>query len=212
MAKFYDTEMTAINNQIANITAMVSQGNASINQYKQERTTLNLHVIQVLCGCTIVEKNGARKVKFNKPLPTKDQIAQVAKTVQNFINTIECNIMKSNGEDDDDIAIPVSAGIPDIEKCNNKKLAASILGTDMLSICTLPINGVDCMQLAAFGEEARKRRNTKLAIIIAGCVVVAAVGTTAAILVVKKKKEKEAEDEIAEYSDEIEEDVRMRGR
>jgi len=206
--KFYEAEMAAINNQISTMASMVATGNATLNQYKAERISLNLHIIQVLVGCTIVEKNGSRKVKFNKPLPTKEQIANVAKVVQNFINTVECKIMKATGEDEEDLAIPVSAGIPDIEKCNNKKLAANILGTDTVSISTLPINGVDCMQLAAFGEEARKKRNTKLAIIIAGCVVVAAVGTTVAVLTIKKKKEKDEEAELNEtFIDEEIDDV-----
>ena len=150
--------------------------------YIVKRIQLNTLVVQALTGCEIKpNKKGEYKVHFNKALPTQTQVHEIAQIMDVYVNNYE----SFSADDDDDMEIPHTP-IAIIEKCSNKKLRGSILGSS--SITNEFIDGIDCIAIAAMGEEARRRRNIMLASVIIGSTILVAGGVTVGIIFYNKKK------------------------
>lgn len=195
MKKFFEDQLAIINKMaFQEIPAILAEKDPDNDEYVTARTTMNNHIIQALAGCEIIKtKKGVFKVKFNKPLATKDQVAKICAVVEKY-NQIERKAVET---EDDDMEIP-AIGIPEVEKCNNKKLSNMILGNECNSIAREFLTPTDCVKIAALGEEARKRANIKKVIIIGGSVIVLAGAATAAVMIIKKKDDSEDFEELEE--------------
>ena len=203
MKKFAAKEIEVIKKLATEeIPAMIAAGTTE-DQYNAKRADLNAHIIQFAVGGEIIElkgkKAGQNTFKFNKGLPTKAQIADVADVVNTFIANVEnpylLSLNKADGIDDMDIPTGdvYAANVKPLEKARNKELRAKILGTEGVAYYQMKLSGLDVITLAGIGEEARKRANFTTAIIVGGIVVVLAGAGVAGYLIYENKKNKEEE-------------------
>lgn len=197
MAKFSAKELKTIK-QLAqqDIPAMVQAG-CDEQAYNAKRAELNAHIIQLCVGGEIVDlkgkKEGQSTFKFNKTLPTKKEVAEVADILNNFIATIEnpflLNLQRS---EDDDMSIQTgdvyAANIVAYDKPKNKDLKAKILGTEGIAYYQMKLSGLDVITLAGIGEEARKNANFKKMIIIGGAVILVAAAAGIGYYIYSEKK------------------------
>ena len=146
--------------------ALIAAQSAGISEsmYFEKRVQLNSLIVQALIGAEMkATKKGDFKLHFNKKLPTEAEVYEIASLLDDFISKYETSA-------DDDSAIP-HIGLTVPEKTRQKDLKAMVLNGQLLNTY---FNGIDCVAIAAMGEDARKRRNIKLAIIIGSSIAVAA--------------------------------------
>lgn len=201
MKNFTTEKIAAIQTTIATIGTLVNSG-CTEEVYNQNRVQLNQLLIETLAGCEIgANKKGEPTVKFNKPMPDKMQIAEIALLIDGFVGAVENPfLMQLAGADKDNMEIPVRVpgGVDKMEKANNKAVkAAAIEGAN--AWYRKALDGKDCYMIAAIGEQARKDANIKTVLIIGGVVVtVAAVGAVGYYIYNKKKEEKVEEIQVEE--------------
>lgn len=198
MKNFTAEKIATIQSTIATIGTLVQNG-CTEEVYNQNRVKLNQLLIETLAGCEIgSNKKGETTVNFNKPIPNKMQVAEIALLIDGFVGAIENPfLMKLAGADKDNMEIPVRVpgGVDKIEKPNNKAVkAAAINGAD--AWYRKALDGKDCYMIAAIGEQARKDANTKKILIIGGVVVVVAAAGAVGCYFYNKKKEEEAVAEV----------------
>lgn len=222
MKNFVKTEIETITDiATRQIPAIVAAPNADPKAYDAKRIELNFHLIQALCGAELVEAKKAgeqNKMKFIHSLPTKGEIAQICGIVDTFIRDVENPYFVSLQQaaapvEGDDMQIPaqnaqvVHAGVPAIEKVNNKILKNYIFGYDgHPALSNIALTAMDCITISAFGEQARKKANMNKMFIIGGIAVVLTAGAVAAVMLCGKKDGEETE-ECADAVDEI--DINM---
>lgn len=187
------------------IPAMIAAGTTE-QLYNAKRAELNAHVIQLCVGGEIVDlkgkKEGQSTFKFNKALPSKAVVAEVADVINTFIANVENPYLSALNQADgvDDMSIPsgdvYAANIKPLEKAKNKDLKAKILGTEGIAYYQMKLSGLDVITLAGIGEEARKRANTTKALIIGGAVILLAGAGVAGYFIYENKKNKEEAPEV----------------
>lgn len=185
------------------IPAYVEKDDANEAGYYALRAELNAQIIQTLVGGTIVaKKKGGNTMKFNKPLPDKAQVAEIAEILQKFVGTVEIPFLAGEQADDDDLDIQIvmkGSAIAPIEKVTGKKLKkAALEGTEAFYRQQLTV--VDVMTIAGMGEKVRRRKNIITFAIIGGCTVAIIAGVAVGVTVYKKKKDDKA---LAEIDEEI---------
>ena len=195
------------------IPVLIAQ-NCDKKKYNAKRAVLNAKVIEFCVGGTLSGKN-SDKFKFNHHLPSKAKVAEAAEVINTFIRDVENPYLKSLENkaysDDDDMDIPGNEMLPagiiiDIKKASNKNLRKAILGKDGLPYYRSQLTGTDVYNLAAAGDEARKKHKRTVTLIVAGTAVALTAAGVAGYCYYKKKqsdKDKEMLDDInAEIADE----------
>lgn len=169
---------------------------------REVRVPLNNMIISLTVGGTIkANKKGIAQLHFNRPLPSREEVNEIRKAVDTFITVVEKPFLDKVNVDanDDDMSIPPFDGsdncrinIPKVDKVTNKILRGYVFGQDgKVKISEMLMNGNDVNELAALGEQLRKRRNLHLAMIIGGITLVAVTGGAVAGVVMHNKKKKE---------------------
>lgn len=198
------------------IPAIMKGGQVDANQYMMKRLELNMSVIQFLIGGDFTEAKGGKewKIKFNHKLPSRSDLAEIARIMEDFVINVEAPFMEAvqcaaaGGGEDDDMSIPINAtleptahvGLPKIEKINTKKLKNYIFGYDgKPAISRLMLNAADCLEIAVMGEELRKKVNRNRMMIVGGIALLITGGAVAAVCI--HKKNKKAEEELDELID-----------
>ena len=207
MSKYFDEKIAKLN-ELTNVTIpAVLQAKTDQDQkdleFRRARYELNKVLVETLAGCTVIDGQADKKpkVKFNKPLPDKAQMAQVIAILDKYIQNIESKIT----EEENELAIPTE--VQPIDKVTNKKLSEAILGNSGLSILTIKLTVSDAIKIAALGEDARKHANFVKFLVIGGITLaVVAAGVTATILIMNKKKDEEDGEDFEEIG-ELEEEV-----
>lgn len=211
MKRFVETEIETITRiATSEIPAIIASPQVTRQQYEAKRLELNLHLIQALTGAEVVapkKAGGSNKMKFCHRLPTKSDIAKIASIVDTYIRDVENPFLSSLPQEvdnnvDEEMGIPsktcvqIAGAVPAIDKVNNKKLNDVIFGYDgNRSISSMLLGAMDCIQIAALGEEARERANwTKFFIIGGIALAVVGAGAAAAIIYNNSKKNEEPEE------------------
>lgn len=195
------------------IPVLIAQ-NCDKAKYTAKRAELNLKVIEFCVGGTLSGKN-SDKFKFNHRLPSKAKVAEAASVINAFIRDIEnpylMDLENEAYSDDDDMDIPGNEMLPagiiiDIKKASNKNLRKAILGKDGLPYYQSQLTGTDVYNLAAAGDEARKKHKRTVTLIVAGTAVALTAAGVAGYCYYKKKqadKDQQMLDDInAEIADE----------
>jgi len=191
--------ITTISNIVNEIKTMVSNPAGVNNQaYDAKRYQLNMVLVETLCGAEFTtNKKNETKIKFNKPLPSKKQVSEICTIVDDFIRNVENVYLEAleaaQVATDDDMGIPanglrVNGVVPMITKAKNKELK-NIFAGDNATILDIPLTAMDCITLAAMGEDARKDYNFKKTLIIGGVTVLVVGGVAAGIYIYNKKKD-----------------------
>lgn len=200
------------------IPALMNGGQVDANQYMMKRLELNMSVIQFLIGGDFTEAKGGKewKIKFNHKLPSRSDLAEVARIMDDFVANVEAPFMAAvqraatGGDNADDMSIPVNAalepahvGLPKIEKINSKKLKNYIFGYDgKPAMSRLMLNAADCLEIAVMGEELRKKVNRNRMLIAGGIALLITGGAVAAVCIHKRNKKSEEElDDLIECGD-----------
>lgn len=187
------------------------------NQYMMKRLELNMSVIQFLIGGDFTEaKDGKEwKIKFNHKLPSRSDLAEIARIMEDFVTNVESPFMAAvqraaGGNTGDDMSIPQASlepaahvGLPKIEKINAKKLKNYIFGYDgKPAMSRLMLNAADCLEIAVMGEELRKKTNRNRMLIAGGIALLITGGVVAAVCIHKKsKKDEDRLDDLCECGD-----------
>lgn len=220
MAKgnFVDAQIQQINTLVSHIAVSTQDPNLTEERYIKEcRIPLNMTLIQTLLGAEIKEPKKAGKeckISFRHLLPSTKQLGDIIEIVNKFISDVENPFLESlyatdASSDDDDMAIPTRAAvgtasadaIPNKEKWNKKELKNYIFGYNGVpSIAAYKIGSLDCMRIAAAGEEAKKRDITKKVLIGTGITVAITAGVVTGVYIYNKKKD---EKEMAEIDVEV---------
>ena len=169
------------------------------NGYNERRVEINVLLIEIALGAEFTEKkDGSFAVKFNKPLPTKEECAMAYTVIDTFVKSVE----SGDAEEDDDMQIPLNIGnqLPAVEKISAKVLKNIIFGGDgTTSILQLRLNGNDFIELSVWGEKLHKKKIFWTWLIVgASSAVVIGGGITAGVIIAKHCKKAEKEDTVAE--------------
>lgn len=199
------------------IPALMNGDQVDPNQYMMKRLELNMSVIQFLIGGDFTEaKDGKEwKIKFNHKLPSRSDLAEIARIMEDFVANVEGPFMAAvqraaTGNNGDDMAIPQASlepathiGLPKIEKINAKKLKNYIFGYDgKPAMSRLMLNAADCLEIAVMGEELRKKTNRNRMLIAGGIALLITGGVVAAVCIHKKnKKDEDRLDDLCECGD-----------
>lgn len=201
------------------IPALMNGDQVDPNQYMVKRLELNMSVIQLLIGGDFTEaKDGKEwKIKFNHKLPSRSELAEIARIMEDFVANVETPFMAavqraaSGATGNDDMSIPPQAaldptariGLPKIEKINAKKLKNYIFGYDgKPAMSRLMLNAADCLEIAVMGEDLRKKTNRNRMLIAGGIALLLTGGVAAAVCIHKKNKKDEARlDDLCECGD-----------
>lgn len=181
-----------------------SNNSIIVEEYRSKRVELNKQLIQVLIGGKFVqsEKTGEWKVKFNESLPTRSELAEVMKIMEDFVKNVEGPVMDAiiaAATADDGMEIPPreedNFGLPKIEKINTKKVREYILGgAGNDPLYNIMIGVADCMEIAALGEDLRKHQNMNKMLIAGGIVLILTGAAVAMWVSSNNKKDGEVED------------------
>lgn len=158
--------------------------------YEEYRMELNRAIIQACIGGEFTQNSkGENKIKFNKSLPTTNELAEIISLMDVYVKTVEIPYLNSIdyvGDDDydEDMSIPNSleiasagSGIINIDKVNNKKVTNYIFGKNGYDpIMKYMLNASDIMKIAAIGVDLRKKTNRNTMIIIGGISIAVAAG------------------------------------
>lgn len=164
---------------------------------REVRVPLNYVIISLTVGGTIkTNKKGVTQLHFNRSLPNREEINEIRKTVDTFIVTVEKPFMSSmNEEQNDDMEVPLNdekINIPKMDKATGKNFRGYVFGNEgKCNISKMLLNGNDVNELAAIGEQMRKKRNLHIAMIIGGISLVAVTGGAVAGVVIHNKKKKD---------------------
>lgn len=201
------------------IPALMQGEQVDPNQYMVKRLELNMNVIQLLIGGEFTEGKDSKewKIKFGSKLPSRSDLAEIARIMEDFVTNVEAPFMDavrraaSGAANNDDMSIPPQAtldpnarvGLPKIEKINAKKLKNYIFGYDgKPAMSRLMLNAADCLEIAVMGEELRKKTNRNKMLIAGGIALLITGGVVAAVCIHKKSKKAEKElDDLCECGD-----------
>jgi len=198
------------------IPALIAQ-KCDTKQYNEKRANLNVKVIEFCVGGTLSgEKHD--KFKFNHRLPSKAKVAEAADVINRFIRDVENPYLikaaakKSKAVNDDDLDIPSNELLPagiiiDIKKASNKSLRKAIIGKDGLPYYNSQLTGTDVYNLAAAGDEARKKHNRTVTLIVAGTTVALTAAGVVGYTIYKKKQEEKDQELLDDINDEINAEV-----
>ena len=182
------------------------------------RLALNMVAVSALTGGEFVEskkKDGDKKwkVKFDHSLPNKTELLQICDIMNSFIGTVENPFLKrfvippEAGENDMEIPDqgqqPVAFGtnVPKIEKINKKKLESYIFGKDgKPSMCKMLLTSIDCIQIAALGEDLRKKENIDKMLIIGGIALALTGAAVAGVCIYRHTKKDDVDDIITDIN------------
>lgn len=191
-----------VENKINEIVTLVNTLKAAgedpknVSKYEELREELNMLLVLTLVGAEVTEKKfgkkkGQLKVRFNKPLPSMEEVAEIANVVQDLVMNTEVNV------NEDAIVVPMKRDFdPDEFKMKNKDLEDKILGNNGFAFSDELLTADDIPRLAAIGMAARKRANIVKFAVVAGAIVITV--TTAAVIYNSKKNKK---DEVPEETD-----------
>ena len=191
MANYSVEKMTLINTMLTQtMPAYLASAEKTSEGYQQLRAELNMEIIQFCVGGQIKDTKNGDTIKFNKKLPSREQVATVAAALDAYIKKYEADIIEQDEDDDDDMSCNVCCmtnELAPVDKINNKQLKENILtgGTAGLAYYKRFLTGIDVITLAGIGEKARKDHNIKVAIIAGSVVLVAGAAVTAGVLIKK---------------------------
>lgn len=187
------------------IPAILGTNPVNPEDFRNKRIDMNIAVIQILIGADFDRpKDGKEwKVKFCHKLPSRAELAQIVQIMDVFAKTVEAPFMvalanSSSVKDGEDMGIPPKesdiinavSGLPRIEKINSKKMKSYIFGyDDHEAMAKLMLNAADCMEIAAMGEDLRKKTNRNRMFIVGGIALLITGGTVAAVCIRNKKKD-----------------------
>lgn len=192
------------NKQLGLLQNMLTTLGATADDYIEQRTIINMELIQATCGCEVGTdkstdnvnvKYNHKPASFNEMVKVKDIIKQLNIIDERFINKAQ-----NFAVDDDEMGIPVVqavANIPaDVFDMKVKEFSEMIF-CKATTFTTVD----DFINLAAATQTIRKKINRKRALIIGGIVLTVAVGSGVAIYVHNKNKDKYDTDNILDEID-----------
>lgn len=187
------------------IPAIVNAETVDCQAYNDARLDLNNNLIQVLIGGDFVQaKKGQEEynIKFCHALPNCQELAEILQIMDVFTKTVEIPFMEELTADDDanDMDIPpkkinlsyafAGSGISKIENITSKNLKNYIFGYDgKNALREIMLSSIDCIQIAAMGEDLRKKTNRNKMLIIGGIALVVTGGIATAMYVNKKRSD-----------------------
>jgi hypothetical protein len=229
MSKFVNSKITDLKEAMfvknpAIINATIKANNEiSMNDYiKLCRVPINNLIFEIVLGGEITddEKKGMR-LKFNKKLPSTEELSKVCSLLTAYIEQIEEPLLETfdipdeTTKDNDDLSIPAedtsstefiiveTFSKEEKKKLNGKKINEKLYSSGLAATC---INVDTVMELASIGKKVRKKRNLTVGLIVGGSVIV--LGTAAAIAVAMSGKSEETESEIDDTdTDDIDTDI-----
>lgn len=197
-------------------TALTARANecTTVDQYiATVRLPLNQAIVEAMLGCKIDRAD--KKVKFNKKLPNTEQIAEVARLVDGFIQATELPSLKRIATLDQQVQNPAPQpqsgndmemppeqveigtvnvsfqGMPQrvmlMEKPTEKKLKKQVFSAFLGGFM---LNGTDCVTLASMGEKARSTANRNKMLVVGGIVILITGLTIAGVMFYKSKHKK----------------------
>lgn len=185
------------------IPAIVKGETVDCQVYNEARCVLNNHLIQALIGGEFVEnKKGPEhhNIRFCHALPTRQELSEIVQIMDIFTKTVEMPFMEElyASDDPDDMNIPprnsnlshafAGSGINKIEHITAKNLKNYVFGYDgQVALIEIMLSAADCMQIAAMGEDLRKRTNRNKMLIIGGIALVVTGGIAAGMYISSKK-------------------------
>lgn len=192
-----------VNNQISQIRAWATKGIPELIEknpgmddkeyFQKGRLCLNLLLIETLIGAEFTQSDGKNgkgdyKLKFNHRLPSKSDVADISAIMGEFIKNVENPFMEQFGAADEDSNMGIPTASLRLEKVNTKSMKDLIFGSG----CTTNrmINAIDCVQLAAVGEQLRKKTIRNRVLIVGGIALVITGGTAVGMNLYKKHKDK----------------------
>lgn len=194
MAKFTEEKMAAISSKLAALrTLLVNAQENDNDKYMALRAELNMEIIQFCVGGKFYEKkDGSNAIKFTAPLPSRQQVAEVARLVDEFVK-LESQAYESDDEDDMSCSCLLRNEVADVDKINNKQLREAIFNGTNGELCYYKryLTGIDVMTLAGIGEKARKDARLKTLIIGGSIVLVTGIAVGTGIYLYNKKKEED---------------------
>lgn len=214
----------AIKKIIDDIDKMTDNPSLSEDDYLMNgRIVLNMAIIQTLLGAEFAEPKKEGKgysLKFNGKLPNRTELAEIVQILNDFIGEVEnpflddlYSVEAGVDPQEDDMGItdddydPVFStmnNIPTVEKWDKKKLRDYIFGYDGKSAMSKAmLTGMDCIHLAAIGEEMKKKNETKKMLIIGGVVIAIAAGAVTLAVINNKRKKKAEENTFIDEMDDI---------
>lgn len=164
-----------------------------VNKYLTRcRVPLNLTVIQAVFGAEFKEdeKKGGYKVKFKHKPASQEELLEISRLLNHYIETVEKPALGFDDYDEDDMSIPAAVpattiGLPKLEKYSSKNIREYIFDRHD-AISKTMLNGMDVFELATVSKKIRKHKNLKIAFVIGGIALVATGGVAAATIISKK--------------------------
>lgn len=184
---------------LVTIPGQVNGDNAPLNldEYmKNCRIPLNVLLIGfALGGNCDQDKDGKGTIKFNRKLPTHEQLSEVIDILNTFITTVEVpfletkNITVTNDppEGFENFGGNNNTVVPNIDKINNKNVRGCAFGNDVAKGVAMELlNSTDMQHLVAMGERLRKKKIRNIALITTATAVVVTAGIVAYVIIDKK--------------------------
>ena len=181
---------------LVQVPAKIQKENLTEEQYLNDcRLVLNIMVIQTLIGAEFDKagKDGRNKIKFNRPMPTQQQVAEIVEIMNQYISTVEDPFLEvTTVEDEDDMSIDgMIDSVEKIDKINKKKMVDAIFGYNgQQAIVKMLIDPIDIIRIDLMGKDLRKKCMINRTLIIGGITLfVAGAGAGAFYLINKNNKD-----------------------
>lgn len=191
--------MTAIE-----LPSLVQYGNT--REYQCKRQELNKLIISAAFGAEIKEGD-KEKIKFNHSMPSIEELKKICDLLDNYIRLYESRIFTA--EDDDDMGDPMSNNMLMVQnvsynsKVSTKNVRNFISGNSGPAVILNYLNGKDVMELAAVGQELRKKQNITKTIIIGGITIAIVAGVITGICIYNHKKKEDDEAYMDDVNDSV---------
>lgn len=204
--KYFIEMKMAINDTIRTIEKEIGRGGITFKDYMVHRTALNILIVNAVTGSELTVNGSDAKCKFNKRLPSFEQVGEIVNILDKYIDEVENPFLESveeavlekrasENKDDEDMGIPDKSessvnfnayhrSVPFVKKSTNKELKKLFSNNRSF------INGLmkphDIYVLYDLGKRARSNANFKKGLIIGGVATI--VACTAGVIFFKRRK------------------------
>ena len=182
----------------------------TMEKYMSERIKFNTLIIAAIFGATITEGKKGNVIKFNRPMPTQNELLQIERVVNYLETEVESGLTFSSAIDDgmeiDPGMIPGVSEIPEFDKIKVNEIKQAILEGNGINLPLISIRFTSdqVLKMSALAEDLRNviRRNTAIAIGGITLLVAAAAVGTGVYLHKKSKDNENPEIDVIETDDE----------